>query len=134
MLFDPYRFYAFDQLGGTTADEQLFKICRWLKAKDIVAHTDDNTTKAYLVYNLKNKGDRFVIHYYDGKHLSQLENDLSNNLFDANSCVIVEDIRHQASAIWQKLIARPLTTSTFDLANRGIAFFDPARQKQNYLL
>lgn len=134
MLFDPHRFYAFDELGGTPADEQLFKICRWLKAKDVVAHTENTTTKAYLVYNLKNKGNNFIIYYYDCKHISQLEEDLSHNLFDAHSCVIVEDIRHQASALWRQLIASPATSSTFDLANRGIAFFDPARQKQNYLL
>ncbi len=136
-ISDKSWFYAFDKLSGTVADRQLFRIVYWLNAADVVANTDNNITKAHLVAPLSRKyrqSDGAVVCYYDKTHLQILENDIRSDRFSANSCVIIEDIRHSASELWDRLISRLPTTSTFDLGNRGVAFFDPARQKQNYLL
>ena len=136
-ISDKSWFYAFDKLSGTVADRQLFRIVYWLKAADVVANTENNLTKAHLVAPLSRihrRSDGAVVYFYDKTHLHILEDDILSDRFSSSSCVIIEDIRQSASALWDRLINRLPTTSTFDLGNRGVAFFDPARQKQNYLL
>lgn len=136
-LADKSWFYAFDNIKGTKADRQLFRIVCWLHAKDVVANTDNNIIKAHLVAPLGKKNlntGGMTVYYYDKTHLLQLLGDISKNIFDNHSCIILEDIRHSAATLWKKLLCELPTTSTFDLPNRGIAFFDTARQKQNYLL
>lgn len=136
-ISDKNWFYAFNDLDGTKSDRQLFRIVFWLKAKDVVAHTDNIITKAHLVAPLSKTGlndEGMTVHYYDGQHLDKLQADIGEGLFNEQSCIIVEDIRHSAANLWATIVNRLHTTSTFDLPNRGIAFFDPCRQKQNYLL
>ena len=136
-ISDNSRFYAFDELHGTRDDRQLFRIVYWLKATDVVAYSDNNITKAHLMAPLSRKNlnhDGMTVYYYDKHHLNALEEHIQAARFDVCSCIIVEDIRHSAATIWDTIVNTLSTTSTFDLANRGIAFFDPARQKQNYLL
>jgi hypothetical protein len=134
---DKSWFYAFDKLSGKNSDRQLFRIVYWLKAADVEAYTDNNITKAHLVAPLsrnRRRSDGFIVCYYDKNHLQILEEDIRSDRFSASSCIIVEDIRHTASSLWRTINYNHPTTSTFDLGNRGVAFFDPARQKQCYLL
>ena len=136
-LADKSWFYAFDKLAGTKSDRQLFRIVRWLHAKDVVAYTDDNITKAHLVAPLSKRGlndGGMTVRYYDSKHLTDLQNDIEQGLYDEHTCLIVEGIRKSAAAVWDIIVGQLPTTSTFDLGKRGVAFFDPARQRQKYVL
>jgi hypothetical protein len=47
--------------------------------------------------------------------------------------LMVEDIGHHASA-WQQVMDYSRATVTFNLYYCGIAFFDPQRQKKNYIV
>mgnify|MGYP007056218160 CR=1 FL=1 len=136
-LTDKSWFYLFDQLSGTKADRQLFRIVYWLGAKDVVAHTDDKITKAHLVGPLSKRGlndGGMAVRYYDRNHLPQLEADIRARVFDERSCIIMEDIRHDGAQAWGDVHELLPTTSSFDLGKRGVAFFDPARQRQKYIL
>lgn len=136
-ISDKSWFYAFDKLSGTVADRQLFRIVYWLNAADVVANTDNNLTKAHLVAPLsrqKQNNGGMTVFYYDKHHLNALKEHIQAARFDISSCIIVDDIRNTAASLWETIINSLPTTSTFDLSNRGIAFFAPARQKQNYLL
>ncbi len=134
---DKSWFYAFDELAGTKSDRQLFRIVFWLRAKEVEAHTDQIITKAHLLAPLSKKGLNargMTIYYYDEQHLDNFLADMNDGVFNERSCVIMEDIRHSAANLWDTIVNHRFSTSTFDLANRGIALFDPCRQKQNYLL
>ena len=134
---DKSWFYAFDKLSGMNSDRQLFRIVYWLKPADVVAYTDNNITKAHLVLPLsrkKLKKDGMTVYYYDKHHLGELKEHIQAVRFGVCSSIIVEDIRNSAASLWNTIVNNLSTTSTFDLGNRAVAFFDPSRQKQNYLL
>lgn len=134
---DKSWFYAFDELAGTNGDRQLFRIVRWLAAVGVEAHTDSIVTQAHLLAplgKLREGGSGITVFYYDAHHAANLRRDIDEGRFDSRSCVILDGVRSSTSTLWDELVHRLPTTSTFDLTNRGIAFFDPSRQKQHYLL
>lgn len=51
----------------------------------------------------------------------------------SGATLMVEDIGHHADA-WQQVVDSGRATVTFDLYYCGIAFFDPQRQKQRYIV
>jgi len=119
-LCDHSRFYAFDTLGGTKRDEQLFRLAHWLHATAIAADGLSDTARRYLLAACPKLA------------ITPLTLPLPETSLP--DCAIVEDIAGSGKALWQQLLQQPQTTSAFDLRHRGIAFFDPARQRQIYLL
>lgn len=135
VLFCSSRYYIFDELDGKKSDEQLFRIINWLNPSDVVVHTNNTLTKAYIVAPLRKDISRrsdMVVHYYDNSHENDLERDVETRLFTAKSCLIIDGIMNENKVSWENIINSDSATSTFDLGNRGIVFFDPQRQRQNY--
>lgn len=137
VLFGKSRFYAFDELGGDRSDEQLFKVVRWLRPKEVVAYTDNALTETYLVSPLSKdpslRGST-IVYYYGTDQFSRLDGDVDSGRFTDETCVIVDGIRRSNASNWQRLTVAPGATSAFDLGKRGIVFFDQRRQRQTYLL
>lgn len=136
VLFSKHRFYAFDVLGGTIQHEQLFKIVNWLKPAEVVLNTDEKTETDYLTYPLKsNKPEsNGRVFYYDRFYHTILDIDTDCHEFQNGDCVIVDGITTSSDEAWVRLTNSGLTTSTFELYDRGIAFFDKGRQRQKYKL
>lgn len=136
-LFDKSRFYLFDELGGTHSDEQLFRIIHWLRPKEIIAHTDSQVTKAYLIAPLKRKVKREEgcdVYYYDAAHLCQLEKDIQAACFTPASVIIADGTLIGNSNAWNGLLSTHSVTTAFELRDRAVALFDTARQRQTYTL
>lgn len=120
-LFEPLRYYAFDTLGGTAADEQLFRLAVWLP-KD----------SRLMGVGLSHRARRYIRAARPSIALAPYDTAL---LSDPRTVVVVEDIRRANRSLWHDtVLAHPARTSAFDLGRRGIAFFHPARQRQVYYL
>ncbi len=117
-LFEQLRYYAFDELGGTRDDEQLFRLAIWLRPAKMMTVDVSERGKQYVL--AARPGVKFLPFSTDG--------------IDPQVCLVMEHISGRNHALWLQVLSLPQTTSTFDLGHRGIAFFDPARQRQNYLL
>ena len=83
--------------------------------------------------SLTDKSDTEV-YYFAADRAWEVQKALQGGWIDAHSCIIVEGIDGPNRQLWQALVAAQSPTSTFEMKHRGIAFYDPARQKQNYLL
>lgn len=118
VLFCSDRYYAFDELGGTAADEQLFRVVRWVHPRAVMLEGVSETERAYV-----------RAAQADVEMLAWDEAQIANDVF-----VVVDDIRGANSVVWKAVLAHVRTTSAFDMGRRGIAFFDPCRQRQTYLL
>ena len=138
-LFDRHRYYAFDTLNGTPGDEQLFRIMNWLRPRRYIAASETNSAvrhmnAAFKALRDENKTD-CELYYFAADRTWEVAKALKGGWVGEHTCMIIEGIdRRETQPLWQQLVASPLTTSTFDLGTRGIVFFDPARQKQNYQL
>lgn len=120
-LFEPLRYYAFDTLGGSSADEQLFRLAVWLP-KD----------SRLMAVGLSDRARRYIRAARPSLTLAPFDAAL---LHDSRTVLVVEDIRHTNRSLWHEtILPHPSRTSAFDLGHRGIAFFDPARQQQIYYL
>mgnify|MGYP006872984217 CR=1 FL=1 len=118
-LTDRHRYYVFDRLAGNESDEQLFRLARWLgEGWELMGEGLDSHAREYVL----------------AARTGMVVRDLDLDAAGPHTCAVVEDIRHSRRNLWQRLLHHTATTSTFDLGNRGIAFFDPARQRQNYKL
>jgi len=119
ILFEPLRYYAFDELGGGKSEEQLFRLALWLP------------TNCLMVKDVSDLGIRY---------LQTARSTLRLVPFDAAqihqwTVLVVEDIRHANRKLWYEVVLpRRDRTSAFDLGRRGIAFFDSAHQRQVYYL
>lgn len=119
VLFEPLRYYAFDELEGGAHEEQLFRLALWLP------------TNRLMVKDVSDLGIRYLL---KARRTLQLEP------FDAakiqpETVLVVEDIRHENRILWHEVVLpRRDRTSAFDLGHRGIAFFDSAHQRQVYYL
>ena len=123
--------------NGDRSDEQLFKVVRWLRPKEVVAYTGNALTETYLMSPLsKNPSLRgsTIVYYYGTDQFSRLDGDVDSGRFTDETCVIVDGIRRSNASNWQRLTVAPGATSAFDLGKRGIVFFDQRRQRQTYLL
>lgn len=118
VLFEKHRYYAFDTLQGTEDDEQLFRIVNWLQPKSLMLVDGSPQAEAYIHAA---KADVQILPY-DAKDIRP------------DTCLIIEDIQGKNRGLWEGIHQSLKHTSTFDLRHRGIAFFDPARQRQKYLL
>lgn len=123
-LFDTNHFYAFDKLNGDSMDEQLFRLVH--KARPNSVYLIDTRPKSVDYVRAARASANIVV----------LKVILLENLpeFAQDSCVIVENIDKANTAVWQSFVKSPIVTTSFEMRTRGIAFFDKARQKQNYLL
>lgn len=117
-LFETAGYYAFHRLRGTAADEQLFRVVHWLQPPLLMQ---------------EGVSDRGL------EHIKAAQPDIHIRPYDPealweDSCVIVEDIHGSRRQLWRDILANPHRTTAFDIALphavRGIAFFDPARQRQ----
>jgi len=138
-LFERLRFYAFDRMRGTVADEQLFRLVHWLRSERIYVKDVDEMGLSYMREARPDLQIRPFSSDEMGLFLAELDEIVANGSentdeIDRWACLVVEDIRGKNAADWTGLLRHPRTTSTFDLGKRGIVFFNPAHQRQNYLL
>ena len=131
------QFYKFAELEGTESDRQLFRLFVWLRPKRYIAAGGTETALAHMkaAYDsYTNRGDTEV-YYFATDRAEEVEKAFQGGWVDEHSCLIVEGIdQPQNRQLWTALVAAKSVTSTFETRHRGIAFYDPARQKQNYLI
>lgn len=135
-LFAKSQFYAFNELDGTEDDRQLFRLFVWLRPKHYVSAGGTASALAHMKAafdSYTNKGDTEV-YYFAADRAWEIEKAFQGGWIDHHSCIIVEGIDDVNRPLWQAIVAAQSVTSTFEMKRRGIAFYDPARQKQNYLL
>lgn len=135
-LFEKRRYYVFDSLQGSRADEQLFRIVQWLRPEEITEHVSSATTHQYIEAAKNVTHSSAVhLHYFSEEASRDLEEMLqSEDSFYANTCLVIDGIHSVHEAVWEQLLQHPRITSSFSLRKRGIALFDPARQRKNYIL
>ena len=135
-LFEKRRYYVFDSLQGSRADEQLFRIVQWLRPEEITEHASSATTHQYIEAAKNVTHSSAVhLHYFSEEASRDLEEMLqSEDSFSANTCLVIDGIHSVHEAVWEQLLQHPCITSSFSLRKRGIALFDPARQRKNYIL
>lgn len=130
------HYYKFDELHGTESDRQLFRLFVWLKPKHYIARGGTESALAHMktAYDTtKARCDHEVL-YFAADHAWEVEKAFQGGSVSEKTCIILEGIDGDNRELWQQLIAAQTVTSTFQLPTRGIAFYDPARQKCNYLL
>ena len=118
VLFERLRYYVFDEIGGTPQEQQIFRLVNWLKPQRIILEDVSAT------------GRRFALAAQPGLAIVAL----SEEEIGEEVCVVMDGIRGKNKDRWLQLLLHPKTTSTFDLGNRGLVFFDHCRQRQNYRL
>lgn len=136
-LFEKSRYYAFDHLQGSRADEQLFRIIQWLSPSHVDEYAASAITHQYITLaNVSASPSAFHLHYFGADAQTELSELLheKNTDFSSQDCLVIDGIHSTHRSVWEQLLQHPQVTSTFSLRKRGIAFFDPARQHQNYLL
>ena len=136
-LFEKSRYYAFDHLQGSRADEQLFRIIQWLSPSQVEEHAASAITHQYIALaQACASPSAFHLHYFGAEAQAELAELLhgEKESFSAHDCLVIDGIHSSHLLAWEQLLQHPQVTSTFSLRKRGIAFFDPARQRQNYLL
>ena len=135
-LYSKSQFYKFDELEGTEDDRQLFRLFVWLKPKRYIAAGGTESTKAHMKAAFNSSTDRgeTEVYYFAADRAWEVEKAFQGGWIDDHSCIIIDGIDDPNRQLWQDLIAAKSPTSTFEMKRRGLAFYDPARQKQNYLL
>ena len=118
VLFERLSYYAFDRLDGTPADEQLFRIALATRPHPLVLVGMSAGAMKYI--QAAGAEERVVA--YDESRLA------------ADTCLVVDRIDGENRSLWQHILSLPQTTTSFTGRRRGVAFFDPARQRQNYFV
>ncbi len=130
------HFYAFEQLKGTDADRQLYRLFVWLKPKRYIACGGTETAKAHMktAFDETHARSDFEVYYFAADRAWEVEKAFEGGWVSEKSCLIIDGIAHENRKLWEQIVAARSVTSTFEQRDRGIAFYDPARQKCNYLL
>lgn len=130
------QFYKFQEIEGTEADRQLFRLFVWLKPKRYVAAGGEKQALEHMKAAYDSYTDRgdTEVYYFAADRGWEVEKAFQGGWIDQHSCLILEDIDGKNREIWQAIVTSKSATSTFETKHRGIAFYDPARQKQNYLI
>ena len=110
------------------------RICAWLNPQTVYVHGATQTTESYLRSSAKS-GSFYSLFYYASACAADAERAVRAGEITPPACIILEDIlRPAVRNVWDALLRHPDATASFDLGRRGILFFDPSRQKQNYLI
>lgn len=119
VLYEPLRYYAFDHLGGTPRDEQLFRLALWLP------------TDCLMTKDIGETGLRYLLAARPALRLIPFD----PSRIDEETVLVVEQIRGANRTLWrEQVLPLPCRTSAFDMGDRGLAFFSPARQRYLYYL
>lgn len=149
VLFEPMRYYAFDdlqqkypQLGRAERCrcEQLYRIVLEQKPHLIFMlgtcpqHVQDylRTTAAIALQpsgKLSRIGSGEMVYVGSDAIMPSLPAEISDD-----ALVIVDDIRRSNRLLWQQLLLHERVTAVFDIRHRGLLYFDSKRIRQNYFL
>ena len=155
VLYGKSQYYAFPDLRSRYPDhvrrgEQLFRLVNHLRPATAAIICDGSATatlpveamKAYMTAARKDlavqvlnttPACRFDIILVVTPTAFRPDEWLASHLHDDSTCMVVEDIRHEGKALWERLTAEPQVTASFDIRRRrGIAFFDIRRIKAKY--
>lgn len=116
VLFEPLPYYVFSRLKGTRADQQLFRI-----ALATAPHP-------LMLVDIGPGGLEYIRAAHAGARIVPY----SESTITPDTCLVVDQIDGCNRALWLHVLGLPQTTTTFTGRRRGVAFFDPARQRQNY--
>ena len=153
VLFDKSHYYAFDSLKHqypkhTKSNEQLFRLALSLKPTTvaiIASNTSDKQIAASRAYMLAASKELqidtivstptqpFNLLFIVDAQQYNLTEWISAGLQTEDTYIIIEDIGNRNKVLWQQFMQLPITTATFDIANkRGIIFFNSKRTKIHY--
>ena len=136
-LFETLPYYAFESLQGRASDHQLFRLVTWLRPRACLHDTSDATAAAHIdaAWQSLRHYSHYTLYYYAYAHAETVASQWPDRHIPPDVCIVIDGIyRPPARDVWCQLLANPLATSSFEQPTRGIIFFDPARQKQNYQL
>lgn len=137
-LFEKLPYYAFDSIEeGSAADEQLYRFVCWLRPRSYIYAYHDRVRKEFVdaAWRSLRNYSNYTLYYYAYAFTQSLEYQWPGYQIPPNVCIVIDGIdMSPARDIWHQLLANPLATSSFEQPTRGIIFFDPAHQRQNYLL
>ncbi|MBO4564521.1 MAG: hypothetical protein J5720_03725 [Bacteroidaceae bacterium] len=139
VLFEPLRYYAFDDLRQKypnlsrkerKRNEQLFRIVNHFKPKavEIVGNADE-ATRDYLSPSASHPSPHLV--YYIAP--SAPVHSVPTNYADG-TVIVVDDIRKSNIAVWGQLTNNHQATAIFEMGYRGMIVIDPKRIRQTYTL
>ena len=157
VLFEPLRYYAYDELKAKHAEcsrkerkrnEQLFRIVNHFKPLEIVvAGNCPLSTLDYLQSPVgstvsQTPTESSAFYYYGAEALENVK--IKNESpkvslkgeFEVkdNVVVVIDDIGHSNKSLWEQLQNQPQATAIFDMGYRGMLVFDPKRVRQVYQL
>lgn len=111
VLFEPLHYYAYEEQGlHTPLERQLFRIQNHFRGHPLEVVKTTIGDEAY---------DQIL---------------LFMKAAPPDAVLIIEHIDDENAKFWDRIVADPKATVTFDMGHRGLATFDPKRIKQNYLL
>ena len=146
VLFEPLRYYAFDELQAKHAqcskterkrNEQLFRIVNHFKPQkiEIVGNTVAST-RDYLSFQTSSANSQLStfntqLFYYicPSAPISSIPKTLSDGML-----LVIDDICETNKAAWKQLTANAQVTAIFDMQYRGLLCCDTKRIRQTYLL
>lgn len=153
------QYYKFDELDGTESDRQLFRLFVYLKPKRFIAcggtatalnhmkaayesyqHPSGSTTNGSSGGSTangisENNASNYELYYFSADRAWEVTKAFKGGWIDHFSCIVLDGIGRKNREIWEAIVTSHSATSTFELyTGRGIAFYDPSHQKQNYLL
>ena len=111
VLFEPLHYYAYEEQGlNTPLERQLFRIQNHFRGHpiEVVKTTISNEANDQIQLFMKSP--------------------------PPDAILVIEHIDDENAESWDRVVADPKATVTFDMGRRGLATFDPKRIKQNYLL
>ena len=139
VLFEPLRYYAFDDLRQKypnldrkerKRNEQLFRIVNHFKPKavEIVGNADE-ATRDYLSLSSSRPSSLIVYYIASAAPFHSVPTD-----FPEGTVIVVDDIRKSNTAAWGQLTNHNQATAIFEMGYRGMIVIDPKRIRQTYTL
>lgn len=146
VLFEPLRYYAYDELKAKypqcsrterKRNEQLFRIVNHFKPQEvmIIGNTNEatrdylNAQRSTINYQLSTLNSQLLYYLAPSAPLSSIPTTLSDG-----TVLIVDDIRRTNRAAWKLLTDNSQVTAVFDMQYRGLLYCDAKRIRQTYLL
>ena len=146
VLFEPLRYYAYDELREKfpqcskterKRNEQLFRIVNHFKPQEVkIVGNANEATRDYLYAHLSTFNSQLstlnssLLYYIaPSAPLSAIPMNLSDG-----SVLVVDDIRESNKDAWKLLIDQAQVTAIFDMQYRGLLCCDAKRIRQTYTL
>lgn len=139
VLFEPLRYYAYDELREKfpqcskterKRNEQLFRIVNYFKPQEVkIVGNANEATRDYLYAHLSTFNSQLFYYICPSAPISSIPKTLSDGML-----LVIDDICETNKAAWKQLTANAQVTAIFDMQYRGLLCCDAKRIRQTYTL